>query len=82
MTPRIIQRLVREDEYAMFFALNELLFRAHIEKIWGWHEAWQKDKFQKVESAVKRTCFWQETKPRVMFKCFTQPIFFTSKASD
>ncbi len=42
----------------------------------------KKTSFQKVESAVKRTCFWQETKPRVMFKCFTQPIFFTSKASD
>ncbi len=41
-------RLATAEDSPAFFELHELLFRPHIEQLWGWDEAWQRQQFQQA----------------------------------
>ncbi len=47
MTPDFELSPVSEARYEAVFTLHETLFRGHIEQIWGWHPAWQRQNFQR-----------------------------------
>ena len=44
---------VTESDYGAVFALHQELFRAHIERIWGWHPDWQKQNFRRNWAACE-----------------------------
>jgi ribosomal protein S18 acetylase RimI-like enzyme len=57
------QRPATEWDLADLFELHRLVFRAHIDELWGWDEAWQRQRFREefaesettVVRAVERT---------------------------
>ena len=65
--------LATQDYYDMIYSFHKMLFKAHIEKIWGWEESWQKANFSKS---------WKESRTKVIeydecFVGFMQTIDMT-----
>ena len=46
-------RTAAPEDLASLFELHRMVFRSHIEKIWGWSEEWQRTNFNRLfESSV------------------------------
>jgi ribosomal protein S18 acetylase RimI-like enzyme len=47
-------RQANVDDYDFLFSLHKTTMRPYIEPLWGWHEAWQEEYFQKKFDPSRR----------------------------
>jgi ribosomal protein S18 acetylase RimI-like enzyme len=56
--PDLTTRPATEEGLPVLFDLHRAVFRAHIEKIWGWDEVWQQRRFREECAESETAVVW------------------------
>jgi ribosomal protein S18 acetylase RimI-like enzyme len=71
--------LATQSDQDAIFALHEKVFRPHIEQIWGWDDAWQKNHFQTSWQDVQTEIFRENGALMGYVQSYQEPEYYYVK---